>query len=131
MHNAKRHNPSPIVDTYAGIYAHGVEVPSNSRTLYVSGQVGQDQDGRVSKDFETQCRLALKNVEAVLKEANMTFFDISKMNFYLTHAHDMETLLKVRKDMLNGVSPAITTVFGAGLVSPDWLIEVDVIAHAA
>ncbi len=130
MTQTKRHNPFPIVGPYSGIYAHGVEASGNSRVLYVSGQVGQDQNGHTSRDFETQCRLALNHVEAVLKEANMTFFDITKMNFYLTRPSDMDTLVKVRKDMLDGVSPAITTLFVAGLVSPGWLVEVEVVAHA-
>ncbi len=130
MTTAKRHNPFPIIGPYAGIYAHGVEAPANSRVLYVSGQVGQDHEGHIGVDFEAQCRQALNNVEAVLKEANMTFFNITKMNFYLTRPDDMGTLVKVRKDMLDGVRPAITTLFVNGLVSPEWLVEVEVVAHA-
>jgi len=130
MIKTKRHNPFPVIGPYSGIYAHGVEVASNSRVLYVSGQVGQDNDGRIGEDFESQCRQALHNVEAVLKEAKMTFFNIVKMNFYLTRASDMDTLVKVRKEMLDGVRPAITSLFVSGLVSPDWLVEVEVVAHA-
>jgi enamine deaminase RidA (YjgF/YER057c/UK114 family) len=43
---------------------------------------------------------------------------------------DMDALVEVRKEVLDGVRPAITTVFVAGLVSPDWLVEVEVVACA-
>lgn len=42
----------------------------------------------------------------------------------------MDTLVEIRKEFLDGVRPAITTVFVAGLVSPDWLVEVEVVACA-
>ena len=43
----------------------------------------------------------------------------------------MEALVAIRKAMLDGVRPAITTVFVAGLVSPDWLVEVEAVASTA
>jgi 2-iminobutanoate/2-iminopropanoate deaminase len=60
----------------------------------------------------------------------MTFADIVKMSFFLMRREDMDTLVEVRKEFLDGVRPAITTVFVAGLVSPDWLVEVEVVACA-
>lgn len=42
----KRYNPVPVLPAYETVFAHGVEVPSGARTLYVSGQVGVDQQGR-------------------------------------------------------------------------------------
>lgn len=98
--------------------------------LHVSGQVGQTPEGQVPPDFHGQCRLALANVSAVLSAANMTLMDIVKMSFFLVRREDMAALVEVRKELLDGVRPAITTVFVAGLVSPDWLVEVDVVACA-
>ena len=60
----------------------------------------------------------------------MELTDIVKMSFYLVRREDMDTLVAVRKEMLDGVRPAITTIFVAGLVSPEWLVEVDVVACA-
>jgi 2-iminobutanoate/2-iminopropanoate deaminase len=60
----------------------------------------------------------------------MTLMDVVKMSFYLVRREDMDTLVDVRKELLDGVRPAITTLFVAGLVSPDWLVEVDVVACA-
>lgn len=128
---AKRHDPYPVAKPYRGIYAHGVETAAGSRTLYVSGQIGAAPDGVLPADFHGQCRQALENLRSVLESADMTFTDIVKMSFFLTRPQDMEALVAIRKAMLDGVRPAITTVFVAGLVSPNWLVEVEAVASTA
>ncbi len=125
-----RHDPFPVGAAYRGIYAHGVETRAGARTLHISGQVGQVPDGELPPDFRGQCRQALMNIEAVLRAANMTLKDIVRMSFYLVRREDMAALVDVRTEMLDGVRPAITTIFVAGLVSPDWLVEVDAVACA-
>jgi 2-iminobutanoate/2-iminopropanoate deaminase len=125
-----RHDPFPVGAQYHGIYSHGVETRAGARILHVSGQVGQPPDGDLPSDFRGQCRQAILNVSSVLSAANMTLTDIVKMSFYLVRREDMSTLVEVRKELLDGVRPAITTLFVAGLVSPDWLVEVDVVACA-
>ena len=127
---AQRHDPIPVAEPFHGIYAHGVEAPAGARTLFVSGQVGVVPGGALAPDFEGQCRQALTNLQAVLRSADMGFSDIVRMSFFLTRREDMGELVKVRKDLLDGVRPAITTVFVAGLVSPDWLVEVEATACA-
>ena len=125
-----RHDPLPVVAPYHGIYAYGVETRAGARTLRISGQVGVTPEGELPADFYGQCKQALLNVEAVLHEANMTFTDIVQMSFYLIRREDMEMLLEVRKELLDGVRPAITTLFVAGLVDPEWLVEIEVVACA-
>jgi 2-iminobutanoate/2-iminopropanoate deaminase len=125
-----RHDPFPVGAPYHGIYSHGVETRPGARMLHVSGQVGQTSEGVLPSDFRGQCRQALQNVSAVLAAADMTLADIVKMSFFLVRREDMDALVEVRKELLDGVRPAITTVFVAGLVSPDWLVEVEVVACA-
>lgn len=96
----------------------------------MSGQIGVAPDGTLADGFDGQCRQALANVEAVLRSAQMELSDIVKMSFFLVRREDMDGLVDVRKDLLDGVRPAITTVFVAGLVNPDWLVEVEVTAVA-
>lgn len=125
-----RHDPFPVAAPYHGIYAHGVETRAGARILHVSGQVGETPEGHLPSDFRGQCEQSLLNVASVLGAANMTLTDIVKMSFYLVRREDMGTLVEVRKEVLDGVRPAITTLFVAGLVSPNWLVEVDVVACA-
>jgi enamine deaminase RidA (YjgF/YER057c/UK114 family) len=126
-----RHDPFPVAVPYGAIYSHGVETVAGCRMLFVSGQVGKAPDGELATDFTAQCRQAILNVESVLRSANMVIADIVKINFYLVRRADMSALVDVREQMLHGVRPAVTTLIVAGLVSNEWLIEVEALAAAA
>ncbi len=125
-----RHNPLPVLAPYDDIYAYGVETQAQARILNISGQVGVSPEGKLPSDFSGQCQQALRNVEAILRSANMKLTDIVKTTFYLTRREDMDSLIAVRKEMLAGVRPANTTLFISSLVSTDWFVEVDIIACA-
>ncbi|TQV82249.1 RidA family protein [Denitrobaculum tricleocarpae] len=131
MNTSTRHDPYPVRKPFHGIYAHGVETRAGARIMHVSGQVGATPKGDLALDFQSQCRQAITNLQSVLQEADMELDDIVKLGFFLVRREDMDDLVEVRKEMLYGVRPAITTVFVAGLVSPDWLVEVEAIACAA
>ena len=130
MSVSSRHDPFPVKDPYHGIYAHGVETRAGARMLHVSGQVGESPEGVLASDFAGQCRQALLNLESVLREARMSFPDIVKMSFFLVRREDLSALAAVRKEMLDGVRPAVTTLFVSGLVSPAWLVEIEAVACA-
>jgi 2-iminobutanoate/2-iminopropanoate deaminase len=124
----KRHSPVPVLAAYEAVFAHGVEVPPGARTLYVSGQVGVDRDGRtVEGGFEAQCRQAIANVEAVLASAGLALTDIVKLTIYLTRREDIPRLREIRAERL-AVAPAVTMLLVAGLHAPEWLVEIEAIA---
>ena len=125
-----RHDPTPVDEPYRGIYAHGVESRAGARILHVSGQIGKSPEGVLPADFHGQCRQAMLNVASVLNAATMNLTDIVKMSFYLTRREDMSALVEVRNEFVRGVRPAVTTLIVAGLVSPDWLVEIEVVACA-
>ena len=126
----KRYNPVPVLPAYQAVFAHGVEVPAGARTLFVSGQVGVDSDGRTAEGgFDAQCRQAIANVEAVLAAAGMALTDIVKVNIYLTRREDIPKLRDVRAERL-AVAPAVTMILVAGLHDPEWLVEIEAIAAA-
>ncbi len=122
--------PTPSQTPTMGSMPHGVETRAGARILHISGQVGVSPEGHLPADFHGQCRQALANLESVLQAANMELMDIVKMSFFLVRREDMSGLVEVRKELLDGVRPAITTVFVAGLVSPDWRVEVEAVACA-
>ncbi|MEM9523271.1 MAG: RidA family protein [Pseudomonadota bacterium] len=131
MDIAVRHNPFPVNEKFRGIYSHGVAVDAQARVLYVSGQIGVAPDGGLDESFRGQCAQAFQNLEAVLKSAGMDFSNLVKMTFYLTRPQDLDALVDVRRQYVEGVSPAITTIFVAGLVDPNWLVEVEAVAADA
>lgn len=123
-----RHDPFPVAEPYHGIYASSVEAPGNSSTLYVSGQVGVSPDGFLDSGFSGQCRQAFENLFAILRTGGLSPRDLVKMSFFLTRPSDMDELVQIRRELVGGVRPAVTTLFVNGLVSPDWLIEIEAIA---
>jgi 2-iminobutanoate/2-iminopropanoate deaminase len=126
----KRHNPFPVLTSYESIYSHAVEVPSGTRLLFVSGQVGVDSDYRVvAGGFGPQCRQAIANVETILKSADMGLKDVVKITAFLTRREDLTALRDERTKHL-AVAPAVTAVIVAGLHDPEWLIEIEALAAA-
>ncbi|MEM8983820.1 MAG: RidA family protein [Pseudomonadota bacterium] len=125
---ATRHDPFRVDPVYAGIYAHGVQWDSSSRVLVVSGQIGVAPDGSLETGFEEQFEQAIRNLQAVLMDAEMALADVTRLGIYLVRRTDIESAVNVRKRFFEGIRPAITTVLVAGLVSPDWLVEIEATA---
>src|SRR5215510_13432540 len=53
-------------------------------TLYISGQAGEDRNGKIPESFEAEVKQSLDNIDAVLKEAGMTPDDVVSVQVYLT-----------------------------------------------
>ena len=130
----KIHNPSdiwPVPTQFQKIYSHAVETELRSaRQLHVSGQVGVRKDGTVPSDFASQCDQAIENVESVLRSGQMSMSDVLKLTYYLVRRDDLPLLNEKRLERWPGIRPAITTLLVAGLVRPELLIEIDVLAQA-
>ena len=87
-------------------------------TLYVSGMAGEDAAGKVPATFEAEVKLALDNINAVLKEAAMTPADIVSMQVYITDAALFDRMNTVYKAYFKDPKPARTTVVVSKLVGP-------------
>ena len=99
--------------------------------IYVAGQVALDPDGNLvgEGDIEAQTRQVFANIRTILALAGAGFEDIVKLNAYVTDRSHYRSTIKVRKELFVR-HPAATVVIVAGLGSPQWLIEVDVVAVA-
>lgn len=97
-----------------------------TKTLYISGQIGE------GNDLESQTIATFKNLETLLKECNSSFEDVVKMNTYIVNFNPEVVLpifRKVRKAFLGNENyPASTLVGVTVLGNRDWLIEIDAIA---
>ena len=127
---AIRHNPTPVPDSFKSIYAHAVEIPKDSRLLFISGQVGVDAEEVLGDGFEDQCIKAISNLEKILHSVKMSLENIVKVTFYLTRREDLPLLKNVRLRYLP-VSPAVTTFLVSGLHDPNWLVEIEAVAASA
>ena len=123
-------NPRSIADP-SGAYTHGVEIPPNSRVLFVSGQTALRKDGTIPQAMEEQTEVVWQNIAAVLASAGMGIADVCKMNSYLTKLENFSKYRVGREKYLGNHRPASTSVVIASLAKPEYLLEVEVVAAKA
>jgi len=127
----KRVNP-PTLSKPTG-YTHIVEVSGPAKTIYISGQIAYDKDGNVvgGGDMKAQAEQVFKNLESALTAAGAKFSDVVKMNTYITDMDKAPAVREVRARYFGDATPASTFVKVAGLVRPELLLEIEVVAVVA
>ena len=122
---------NPVQDVYRtdGDWLHAVEVREARRTLYVSGTMGLEVDGRPGASLDRQLDLIWSNIDVILGSADMTVDNIVRVTSYLRDASYAEANAAARVAALGGRAVATTAVVVETLVS-EWLVEVEVIASA-
>ena len=127
----KTYNPAGIAGPF-GHYDHGVEAVNVSRLLHVSGQVGTAPDGTVPDDVAAQIECVWQNIEAVLAEAGMTPANIVRTITYMLDAELRAAAGggAARQHLGADHKAASTTIVVAGLVRPEWKVEIDAVAVA-
>ncbi|MDH3688961.1 MAG: RidA family protein [Gammaproteobacteria bacterium] len=123
-------NPDAVAPPF-GNYCHAVEIPTNNRRLYVSGQVGVMPDGTIAQGIEAQTDQVFRNIISIVEAAGMTVSDIVKFNSYLTRQKDIAVYREVRNRIIGDHRAASTLVVVSALASPDWLIEIEAVAAKA
>ncbi len=117
----------PGVRAPAASFVHATIVAAGSDLLFVSGQTPEDLDGSVPTDFESQARLAWRNVERTLAAADFTLDDVAKVNMYIRDRGYREQNRTVRNEVLGDRRPALT-VLVTDHWDDRWLIEIEVVA---
>ncbi|HET7441021.1 MAG TPA: RidA family protein [Terriglobales bacterium] len=87
-------------------------------TLYISGQQGTDQQGKLKAGgISQQTQATLENIARIVKQAGFKLKDIVAVNVYLADINDFAEMNKVYKTFLPDPKPTRTTVQAAGLVN--------------
>ena len=121
-------NPPDLATPPSNIYNHVVKVGT---TVYISGQVSRDMNGRTSHvgDPEAQIREVWANLEIAVKAAGGSLKDIVKTTTYVVGAENLGKIRAARLSLLPPDGrPTSTTLLVAGLADPDLLVEVEAIA---
>ena len=114
---------------HVGSYSDAVEIIDAKRILYVSGTPGIDGDsGDIPESFAEQADLAWKNVICILGEADMGVEDIVKLTQHLVRREDLQSYRDIRSRYLGECAPASMLTILPGLVWPNMLIELEVVA---
>ena len=120
-------NPSDIHAPLAA-YSHQVELSPSERLLVLSGQVGMKKDDSIPEHPIEQLKVALDNIEANLRAANMGIKDIVKLTIYLVGPVAANERSAVLEDFFKGHKPCMTLIFVAALAAPTILVEIEVMA---
>jgi len=108
-----------------GNFSQGVLVDG---TLYVSGQAGEDKDGKIPATFDAEVKQTLDNIDAVLKAAGMTASDVVSVQAYLTDQSLFQRFNAVYTSYFKDPRPARTTVVVKSLVG-EGHVEITVTAR--
>ncbi len=109
-----------------GPYSQGVEV---NGLVFVSGQLpidpatGETAEGGI----KGQTLQIFKNIEAILKEANMTLDNVVKTTVFLTDMADFAEMNEVYAAQFSGTFPA-RSAFAVKTLPKNAEIEIEVIA---
>jgi 2-iminobutanoate/2-iminopropanoate deaminase len=123
------HDPTAGIYPTSSDYVHAVEVQEPRRFLYISGTMGLDERRAVGASLTEQLHLIWANIRTILASAGMTVDHIVRLTSYLGDVSYADENAAARAKALGGRAIA-TTAIVAGLLSPDWLVEIEVIAAA-
>lgn len=112
-----------------GPYAQAIEATGTGRLLFISGTMGLAPDSSLPSGFEAQAHQVWTNIGATLAAAGMGFAHLAQLTIWLARRDDWRLGAEIRQQYLGDHQVAMSVV-QAGLVHPDWLIEVDAIAVA-
>ena len=110
-------------------YTSVVEATGPGRTVYIAGQLGLDQSGKLTGDFRAQTEQAFTNLKAALAAVGAKVDNIVKINNYIVDIGKNITIFReVRDKNLNmAAPPASTTVGVPELARPGALFEIEAI----
>ena len=126
-------NP-PSVGAPIGLYSH---VARSGSTYFIAGQVGVDKDGRVvgDGDLATQLTQTFTNIGDILASLGLGLANIAQMTTYVTERAHIGEFYEARSRLFRSLFgeamyPPNTLLIVAGLVRPELLVEVQLIATA-
>jgi enamine deaminase RidA (YjgF/YER057c/UK114 family) len=115
-------------------FSQAIETSGHTRVLRCSGQTSTDANGapQHAGDMAAQIGLAMDNLEAVLKGADMTLANVVRLHLYTT---DVDAFLAnyggaASRLAAAGVQPAMTLIGVARLFEPSIMIEIEAEAVA-
>lgn len=121
--------PTPDGVAPAAQYAH--VVLGTGRFVAVSGQLALDEEGGLvgEGDPAAQARQVFENLRRCLAAAGATFDDVVKLTYFVTDMAYMPAVRAARAEHIpDDRLPTASAVQVAGLVRPEFLLEVEALA---
>lgn len=114
--------PKPV-----GPYSQAIQV---GNFLFISGQIPIDPEtgNVVEKDIIVQTRQVFKNIEAILKEAGLTFADVVKTTVLLANMDDFARVNQIYAEFFSEPFPA-RAAYQVARLPLNVLVEIECIAY--
>ncbi len=123
-------NPDTLMKNPA--FSQIVVTQGSGKTIYIGGQnaINAKYELVGKGDLAAQTKQVMDNLQTALQSCNASFDNVVKLNIHVVQSQNILTAFKVSQQYLGSsfAPPAITVMFVAGLVNPEFLIEIDAIA---
>jgi len=107
-------------------YSRAVRV---GNVVEVAGTTAMDGDQLIGKgDVYAQSRFIFEKIEKTLHEAGASMRDVVRTRMYVTDISRWEDVGRAHGEFFRDIKPASTMVEISGLVHPDMLVEIEVMA---
>lgn len=107
-------------------YSRAVRV---GNVIEVSGTVASDGGNVVGEnDVYLQTKFVLKKIETALTEADASLKDVVRTRMYVTDISKWQEVTKAHFEVFKDIKPATSMVEVSALISPEYLIEIEVTA---
>lgn len=108
-------------------YSRAVKIGNH---IEVSGTVASDENGNViGKDSAyEQTKAILQKIEKVLVQAGASLSDVVRTRMFVTDISRFDEYGKAHGEVFHSIKPCTSMIEVKGLVSPDYLIEIEATA---
>ncbi len=100
-------------------------------TVHISGQVSLDENMNTigGNDPDAQLKQIYSNLDKLCRAHGGSIANMVKTVTFITHINQYPAVAKAREEAYGDNPPCNSTVVVAGLAKPEWLIEIEGIAH--
>ena len=127
-------NPKGLYDPAPNGYSHVAGVAAGARLVFIAGQGGETEDGKLAPDFRLQVRQALRNLGIAVAAAGARPSDIAKLTVLIVD-HSEQRLHVFGEELAAalgaGPKPTCTLIPVPRLALDGMLFEVEAVAVLA
>lgn len=118
---------NPPGSTQPSSYTHLVRA---GNMLFMSGQVANNEQGELvgKNDMRAQLKQVFENIKNLLASEGADFSNVVQVTIYTVSVDEFRKASDIREEYTGGSPPATTLVQIDRLASPDYLVELAVVA---
>ncbi len=124
-------NPKGLYDPAPNGYSHVASVAAGARLVFIAGQGGETEDGKLAPDFRLQVRQAMRNLGIAVAAAGARNSDIAKLTVLIVD-HSEQRLHVFGEELMRalgaGPKPTCTLIPVPRLALDGMLFEVEAVA---